>query len=47
MKGSILATNTYNIKRIPSNYMIDRQGMIVYRDLQGPELNKVVGQLTK
>jgi peroxiredoxin len=47
MKGSIIATNTFNIKKIPSNYIIDREGTIVYRDLQGPELNNVVGKLTK
>lgn len=47
MKGSVIATNTYNVQRIPANYILDREGMIVARDLKGPELNQAVAKLTR
>ncbi|HET6559519.1 MAG TPA: TlpA disulfide reductase family protein [Prolixibacteraceae bacterium] len=47
MEGSVKALHTYNIQRIPSNYILDREGMIVGRDLQGPDLNRAVDRLTK
>lgn len=47
MKGSVTALNNFNVQRIPSNYLLDREGAIVARDLQGPDLNRVVSKLTK
>lgn len=47
MQGSVKALHTYNIQRIPFNYLLDREGMIVGRDLQGPDLNRAVDRLTK
>jgi len=47
MKGSILATNTYNIQAIPSNYILDKEKRIVEKNLQGPDLDKVIGELIK
>ena len=47
MKGSIMALHMYNIQQIPSNYILDREGNIVARNLQGPDLNQSVSRLTK
>lgn len=47
MKGSVLALQLYNIQHIPSNYILDKEGHIVARDLQGPELNQAVARLTR
>jgi peroxiredoxin len=47
MKGSISATSLYNIQFIPSNYILDKEHRIVAKNLQGPNLDKVIGELTK
>jgi peroxiredoxin len=47
MKGSVTALNMYNVQQIPSNYILDKEGRIVERDLQGPDLDRAVGKLTK
>ncbi len=47
MKGSVLATNTYNIQFIPSNYILDKEKRIVAKNRQGPELDQIVGELLK
>jgi peroxiredoxin len=45
MKGSMSALHNYNIQKIPSNYILDKEGNIVARDIQGPELDKLIGKL--
>ena len=47
MKGSVTALHNFNIQKIPSNYVLDKEGNIVARDIQGPELDKTIGKLTK
>lgn len=47
LKGSVIALNSYNVQQIPSNYILDKDGRIVARDLLGPDLDQVVGKLTK
>jgi peroxiredoxin len=47
MKGSILAANTYNIQTIPSNYILDKDKRVVYKNLQGPDLDRAIGELIK
>lgn len=47
LKGSIAALNMYNVQQIPSNYILDKERRIVARDLQGPDLDRAVGILTK
>ena len=42
MKGSVQALMNYNIKSIPSNYLLDKEGKIIGKNLQGPELNKAL-----
>ncbi|MDP3914225.1 MAG: TlpA disulfide reductase family protein [Bacteroidota bacterium] len=45
MKGSVSALHNYNVQKIPSNYILDKEGNIVARDIQGPELDKLIGKL--
>jgi peroxiredoxin len=47
MKGSINAVNSYNVKVIPSNFILDSERRIVDRDVIGPALDQVIGKLTK
>ena len=47
MKGSIMATSVYNIQSIPSNYILDKEHRIVTKNLQGPNLDKAIGELTR
>jgi peroxiredoxin len=47
MEGSVHATNVYNIKHVPFNYLLDKEGAIIAKNLQGPALNKVLSQLLK
>ena len=47
MKGSRMALQTYNIQQIPANYLLDRKGEIVYKNLKGPDLDKAVGKLIR
>ena len=47
MKGSIQAVNSYNIQKVPFNYLLDPEGKIVAKDMQGPALNKLLGELLK
>lgn len=45
MEGSNVAVNTYNVKEIPFNYLLDREGVVIGKNLKGPELNKLLGQV--
>ncbi len=47
MKGSILASNTYNIQFVPSNYIMDSEKRIVAKNVIGPDLDKVIGQMLR
>ncbi|HEY3371031.1 MAG TPA: TlpA disulfide reductase family protein [Prolixibacteraceae bacterium] len=47
MKGSIKVLNTFNIHEIPYNYIVDRQGQIVAKNLRGPSLDQAVARLIK
>lgn len=47
MKGSVTAFQTFNVQQIPSNYILDKEGRIFARDLQGPALDHAIGRLTK
>jgi peroxiredoxin len=47
MKGSITALHKYNVRQIPANYILDKEGVIVARDLQGPALDQAVAKLVK
>ncbi len=45
MEGSKKAAAVYNIQSIPFNYLLDKEGAIVAKNLQGPALNKALAQL--
>lgn len=47
LEGSIDAVNVYNIQTIPGNYLLDRDGTILAKNLRGPGLDKALGQLLK
>lgn len=47
MSGSRHATSVYNIKSIPYNYLLNREGIIVAQNLKGPALDKAIAQLLK
>ena len=47
MEGSVHAVNVYNIKQIPYNYLLNKEGVIVAKNLQGPALNKVLAKFLK
>lgn len=47
MQGSVLATRIYNIQSVPSNYLLDKDGSIAAKNLQGPGLEKAVANLLK
>jgi peroxiredoxin len=47
MAGSTMAINTYNIQRVPYNYLLDKDGVIVAKDLSGPNLLTTVGEYLK
>jgi len=44
MKGSVSALISYNIKSVPSNYLLDKEGKIIGKNLQGPELNNALAK---
>jgi alkyl hydroperoxide reductase subunit AhpC len=47
MRGSIAAVNAYNIQTLPFNYLLDKEGVIVGKNLKGPALDKAVGSILK
>ena len=47
MNGSVHATNVYNIQKIPFNYLLNEEGIIIARDLKGPALDKALARVFK
>ena len=47
MKGSASAVQLYNISTIPYNYLLDKDGVIIAKDLKGPSLDRLLGDLLK
>ncbi|MBP7509724.1 MAG: AhpC/TSA family protein [Prolixibacteraceae bacterium] len=45
LDGCISAINSYNIKYIPSNYLLDRDGVIIAKDLKGPSIYKKLNEI--
>jgi len=44
MEGSVAATQVYNVQSVPFNYLLDEEGVIVARNLQGPALDKAIAK---
>lgn len=47
MEGCVKAVHEYNIQSVPANYLLDREGVIVAKNLTGPNLDKALAQLLK
>lgn len=47
LEGSTTARLSYNIQSIPFNYLLDKEGKIVARNLTGPDLDKTLAQILK
>lgn len=45
MKGSISALTNFNIQKIPSNYLIGKDGSILAKDLFGPALHNKLNEI--
>ncbi len=45
LNGCINAINSYNIKYIPSNYLLDKDGVIIAKDLKGPSIYKKLSEI--
>ncbi len=45
MEGSSQAVSIYNVQSIPYNYLLDKEGIVIAKDLKGPALNKVLSEL--
>jgi peroxiredoxin len=45
MHGSPDAIISYNIRNVPSNYLLDKQGVIIAKDLKGPSLYKKLSEI--
>jgi peroxiredoxin len=45
MKGSQTAVANYNIQAIPFNYLLDKDGSIIAKNILGPTLDEVLGKL--
>ena len=45
MKGSKSALMNYNIQTIPFNYLLDKDGAIIAKNIKGPTLDQVLGKL--
>lgn len=47
MEGSVIATRVYNVQAIPFNYLLDKEGVIIAKNLTGPALDKALAQVLK
>jgi len=47
MKGSFQAVTNYNIQELPFNYLLDKEGNIIARNLKGPALNQALSKIFK
>jgi cytochrome oxidase Cu insertion factor (SCO1/SenC/PrrC family) len=47
MKGSFQAVTNYNVQELPFNYLIDKEGVIIARNLKGPALNQTLTNIFK
>lgn len=45
MKGSPSALMNYNVRTIPANYLLDKEGKIIGKNMVGPELNAALSKI--
>jgi len=44
-KASYLAVLHYNVQTIPYNYLMNKEGIIIAKDLSGPALDKALSRI--
>jgi thiol-disulfide isomerase/thioredoxin len=47
LEGSTQARLSYNIQSIPYNYLLDKEGKIIAKNLTGPDLDKALTRILK
>ncbi len=47
MKGCVQAVQVYNIKAIPYNYLLDKEGCVIAQNLKGPGLDRALSKVFK
>lgn len=47
MKGSYQAVTNYNVQELPFNYLLDKEGNIIARNLKGPALDQTLSKIFK
>lgn len=47
MKGSFQAVTNYNVQELPFNYLLDKEGRIIAKNLKGPALNQTLSRIFK
>ncbi len=47
MQGSIQAVMNYNIQAVPFNYLLDREGVVVARNLVGPDIDRTLSRILR
>ncbi len=47
MEGSSRAVMNYNVQQLPANYLLDREGRVVARNLLGPAIDQTLSGLLK
>jgi hypothetical protein len=47
MKGSFQAVTNYNVQELPFNYLLDKEGNIIGKNLKGPALNNTLSKIFK
>ncbi|MGV8091664.1 MAG: thioredoxin-like domain-containing protein [Mangrovibacterium sp.] len=45
MEGSKVAVITYNVTEIPFNYLLNNEGVVIGKNIKGPALDKILGQV--
>ena len=45
MEGSVSAVESYNVQDLPYNYLLDKEGTIIAKNLKGPALNDILGKV--
>ncbi len=45
MKGCFQAVTNYNVQELPYNYLLDKEGRIVAKNLKGPAINQALSQI--
>ncbi len=45
MEGSYTALANYNVRAIPANFLLDREGKVVAKDLKGPALHRLLSEI--